>query len=122
MLLDLIFELLSDFSPMYIYLSTILSVFYVIRLLPNQYTIYSRNQLALSDLQVQNYSEPNADQVIEMIEKRNWLAIITKRIEVPDDDDDEHVSFLTLFKLIKNQGGTTCSNNLYSLSYGKQVY
>lgn len=121
MLLDLIFELLSDFSPMYIYLSTILSVFYVIRLLPNQYTFYSRNQLALSDLQVQKYSELNADQVIEMIEKRNWLAIITKRIEVPDDDE-EYVSFLTLFKLIKNQGGKTCSNNLYSLSYGKQVY
>ncbi|MFS0674646.1 hypothetical protein [Ornithinibacillus sp. 179-J 7C1 HS] len=119
MFLDFLFELFGDFSPVYLYISVILSALYVIRWLP-EFDFSLNKSLHVKDTyHLKARFLPLEKNINEIIEKRNWLAITTKRIELPDDDEEEaHFSF---YKSMKKRGGALCKN-LYSLILRNLAY
>ncbi|WP_042142117.1 hypothetical protein [Paucisalibacillus sp. EB02] len=122
MLLDFLLELYSDFSPMYFYISMVLSVLCTIQWMPyvTQH-VYQNSRINIDSFhkgKVEQVTRNNA--INEMNKTRHWLAIITKRIANPEDDD-ETASSLYFNRLKQIRGGKTCNINLYSLSLRKQV-
>ncbi|WP_096271417.1 hypothetical protein [Paucisalibacillus globulus] len=122
MLLDFLMELYSDFSPMYFYFSMVLSVLCSIHWMP----YVTRNVYQNSRINVYSFHNGKVEQVTrnnainEMNKTRQWLAIITKRIAIPDDDEETASSlYFSRFKQIR--GGKICKNNLYSHSLRKLV-
>jgi hypothetical protein len=122
MFFDFIIELSSDFSAMYFYFSAVLTVLFSIHWMP----LVAQNVYRDTRITIETIHNGKAEQstrnhsINKMNKKRNWLAIITKRIETPDDDDE--ASFSLYFNRVRQlQGGTTCKNNLYSHSLEKQV-
>ncbi|SES91528.1 hypothetical protein SAMN05216389_103165 [Oceanobacillus limi] len=117
MLLELLHEMLNEFSPFYLYLSAIISVFYLNRIyigvkhnvLENHFYIRKWH-----DVQIQLLPEMKI--IPRVLEMRNWITTKTKRIEAPDDDTDApSFSFNHMNKL---RGGQQWKQqkNLYSLS------
>jgi hypothetical protein len=116
MLLEFLYESLSDLSPLYLYLSVLLSMIFALRFMPFFMESFAENsKLYRQKLHARKAKlvQMQAPKTV-LIEKRNWLSRKTKRIEAPDDDTDSE-SFL-LQAINKKQGGTTWKSNLYSHS------
>lgn len=120
MVMDFLIELFSDFSPMYVYFSVLLSVFCAFQWMPIvTHNLYQDTQIDIRIHHKRIELAPIQNRTNEMIKRRNWLAVVTKRIELPDEDEDADGSFYHN-KSCTLQGGTSCKN-LYSLSLKKQV-
>ncbi|GIO27846.1 hypothetical protein [Ornithinibacillus bavariensis] len=122
MILDFLIELFSDFSPMYFYLSVLLSVlcaFQFISVVANQ--LYRDTPIDIHGIKRSKVQlKINQNATNEIITRRNWRAIVTKRIELPDEEEDATKSSTNLLRLTL-QGGLLCKKNLYSLSLRKQI-
>ncbi|WP_339229023.1 hypothetical protein NSQ77_04265 [Oceanobacillus sp. FSL K6-2867] len=109
MLIELLSELFNEFSPIYFYIGLLLAIIPIrIYNQPNTYQtdVYIRKSHAL---QYQLLSVPELTATI--LEIRNWLTHKTKRIEIPDDNEEDSSSFDFCYK---NQGGLIWKQNLYS--------
>ncbi|MEN2465195.1 hypothetical protein [Ornithinibacillus sp. FSL M8-0202] len=120
MMLDFLFEFFGDFSPFYLYVSVLLSAIYVIRWFPEFEFFFNKQVDIRNHYRLYGNFEPVLHQVNEFVERRNWLAIITKRIEVPDDDEEGALS--SFYKFVKKRGGAQWKNNLYSLTLRKSAF
>lgn len=116
MLIELLYELLGEMSPMYLYLGIVFSIICSSHLMyagfhntmMNNY-VYTRKCHALHFKLL-----PKQEQAGAVIEVRNWITHTTKRIDAPDDDtDNQPFSFI---KITKKRGGQQCKRILYSLS------
>ncbi|SDQ76654.1 hypothetical protein [Virgibacillus salinus] len=116
MLLELLYELLGEMSPMYFYLGIVFSIICSSRFmykgfhnsLMNNY-VYTRKRHALHFKLL-----PKQEQLGAIIEVRNWITHTTKRIDAPDDDTDNQSFSIT--NINKKRGGQQCKGILYSLS------
>lgn len=117
MFLELLYELISDISPLYFYLSIILSIICAYKIMNfglNRFL--NKHDVSIHDQQlfITRFNQ-NMIPSGQLFEQQNWLAKKTMRIEAPDDDsDNESFSFLNKFSM--KRGGTKCRNILYSLS------
>ncbi|WP_010097163.1 hypothetical protein [Ornithinibacillus scapharcae] len=119
MLLEFLYDFLTDLTPVYMYVSILFSGFCLIRYV-SQFEIYSKRKFDIRLQRLERIHVPIQDANIEMVEKRNWLAVIAKRVEVPDDEEEASFSFFK--RLLKKRGGTTCKKNLYSHALRERVY
>ncbi|PAV29662.1 hypothetical protein CIL05_09825 [Virgibacillus profundi] len=117
MLIEILFDILSDFSLLYFYVSIILSIFCAYQIthfslfnIKKMNECYTREHHSIQARQI-----PLVSVVGEVIEKRDWLTNKTKRIEAPDDDAEIH-SFSLVNKRTIKRGGQQWKNILYSLS------
>ncbi|MCM3400359.1 hypothetical protein [Oceanobacillus profundus] len=110
MLVELLSELFNEFSPIYFYIGLLLSIIPLrIYNQPNTYQtdVYLRRSHAL---QFQLLSLP--DLTATALDIRNWITNRTKRIEVPDDNEEDSSSLV--FYRYKNLGGLKWKQLLYS--------
>ncbi|RDW17576.1 hypothetical protein CWR48_13720 [Oceanobacillus arenosus] len=115
MLLELLNELLSDFSPIYLYLSFLLSVVYFDYIqLDLRCTVYKNHAFIRKSHALKIQSLPKQQPITGVIKIHNWLTNKTKRIEIPDDDNDPHSNSTST--LDKNRGGQQWKKHLYSRS------
>ncbi|WP_249870665.1 hypothetical protein [Oceanobacillus saliphilus] len=113
MFIELLSEFLNEFSPIYIYLSLLISVLHFEfgqlneqnRLFKNDWYAQKSNTL---QFQMTSFPEMN----VAAITIRNWIANKTKRIETPDDDKED--SSFSIFYSTKNRGGQKWKQHLYS--------
>jgi len=113
MFLELLSELLNEFSPMYFYLGILLSIIQFEHIqFDYQKHIYQNDVFIRKShaLQFQLLILPEAPSVT--VQKRNWLAHKTKRIEAPDDDKED--SSFSIFNKKINRGGQKWRQLLYS--------
>lgn len=114
MLLELLNELLNDLSPFYLYLSLIIANLHLEFLqLGLQYRSFENHLYIRKCHDVQFRLLPKLKIIPRIIELRNWICMITKRIESVDDSEAPSL-FVNL--RIQRQGGKKWSQNLYSLS------
>ncbi|MBP2076826.1 hypothetical protein [Oceanobacillus polygoni] len=110
MFIELLSELLNEFSPIYFYIGLLLSII-PIRIYnhPNTYQtdMYIRRSHAL---QFQLLSVPELTATV--LDIRSWITNKTKRIEIPDDNEED--SFSLGFYRYKNRGGQKWNQLLYS--------
>ncbi|WP_337019606.1 hypothetical protein [Oceanobacillus massiliensis] len=113
MLIELLSDLLNECSPIYLYLSLLVTIiqFELIQL-------DDHNKMFKNDVQTRK-SHALRFQLLPlqkinaaMIDIRNWIANRTKRIEIPDDDKEDP-SFSISHSNI-NRGGVTWKQLLYS--------
>ncbi|MFD1849852.1 hypothetical protein [Oceanobacillus bengalensis] len=114
MLLELMNELLSEFSPIYFYFGLLLTIVYFD---PFQFTVKRKiveNQLYMRHSHELKYQTlPRQSLIPRIIELRNWLTTKVKRVEAPDDDADAHsFSYPNLNQI---RGGQKWKKHLYSL-------
>ncbi|RDW19730.1 hypothetical protein [Oceanobacillus chungangensis] len=115
MFLELLNELLSDFSPIYLYLSFLLSVVYFDYIqLDFRCSIDKNHAFIRRSHALKVDSLPIQQPISGAIEIHNWLTNKTKRIEIPDDDNDAHSN--STFSIDKNRGGQKWKKHLYSRS------
>ncbi|WP_188456341.1 hypothetical protein [Virgibacillus oceani] len=114
-MIELLYDLLGEISPLYFYISIVLSMICAYRffnmdmhntLMDNN--IYTRESHA-SKIQLLPKREP----IGEIPEIHKWITNTTKRIDAPDDDsDNDSFSFINKEKI--NRGGQQCKIVLYS--------
>lgn len=116
MAIELLYDLLAEVSPMYFYLSIILSMVFTFRMvdinvsstmMANQKYTKEYHALAFKRLPIDDAREDSHD-------VQDWITHTTKRIDVPDDDGDNH-SF-SFYPSKQKRGGSQWDKNLYSLS------
>ncbi|MUK87802.1 hypothetical protein GMD78_05225 [Ornithinibacillus sp. L9] len=116
MFLEMINDFANEFSPLYLYVSAVLSIFYLNRFYNGVHHSVWENHLHIRkwhEIQIQLL--PNQIMIPRLIEFRNWIAIKTKRIEAPDDDTD--ADSFSLFQAMKLRGGKQWRKHPYSLSF-----
>jgi hypothetical protein len=123
MVMDFLIELFSDLSPMYFYLSVLLSVLCTLQFIPvvseHLYRNTSIDIHGINKGKVQLATNENITN--EIITRRNWIAIVTKRMELPDEEEEAGTSSLNMQRSTI-QGGLLCQKNLYSLSLRGQAF
>ncbi|WP_085992929.1 hypothetical protein [Oceanobacillus senegalensis] len=111
MLLEFIYEMMNDLSPLYIYLSLAVSILYLdsihMNVQPYENQVYIRRW---HEIQIQLL--PKQDIIPRITEIRSWITTKTKRIDAPDDDTEAH-SFSSLINQ-NNRGGKQWNQHLYS--------
>ncbi|WP_068675530.1 hypothetical protein [Oceanobacillus sp. Castelsardo] len=114
MLLELLNELLNDLSPFYLYLSLVIANLHLGFLqFDLQYRSFENQIYIRKCHDVQFRLLPKLKIIPRIIELRNWICTITKRIDSIDDSEAPSF-FVTL--ITKRQGGKKWSQNLYSLT------
>ncbi|TFJ91898.1 hypothetical protein [Lentibacillus salicampi] len=118
MVIELLYELFTETSPFYLYLSMVLSAMAAIKLIQfdhlHEFTghghVYKRKTHA-----IQIHSAPIQEPIGEATEIMDWIVKMAKRIDAPDDDKDDHA--FSFFKpMMKKRGGQLWNDNLCSLS------
>ena len=118
MLFELATELLTDFSPVYIYISLLFSAVYIGQM-HLDYQLHLKNHMENrwhNNTGSYPLHEPLPFSAIFHIKK--WIANKTKRIEIPDDDKDASSS--PIINQIKIRGGFIWKIKLYSPN-GKNI-
>ncbi|GGB61600.1 hypothetical protein F3157_09470 [Virgibacillus dakarensis] len=114
-MLELVNDLMSDITPLYLYLSIALSMICAYRGISlNMHMINQNNDFATRQWHAARFRLlPRQEDLGANTEIQNWIATKTKRIEAPDDDTDAH-SFLFSTATKKKRGGQQWKENLYS--------
>ncbi|WP_164669873.1 hypothetical protein [Virgibacillus doumboii] len=117
MIIELLYELLGEMSPMYFYLGFALSVMYSIRVLnvDMNNTFMSSHDYAKECHALSFRQLPDQEPLGEIDDIHNWITHTTKRIDAPDDDTDNHSFSFTNNTILR--GGPQWTKNLYSLSF-----
>lgn len=115
-MMDMLYELFTEISPMYLYVSTIFSIVYAFKTIDWNINLWrEHNELYLKDLHTkQAGSQPLEMTISSILETKIWLIHKMRRIDAPDDDAEIH-TFSEMFKHLTTRGGQQWKN-LYSLS------
>ncbi|RLL43703.1 hypothetical protein D8M04_12325 [Oceanobacillus piezotolerans] len=120
MFLELINELFSDFSPVYIYLGFLASIVCLELFQVHFDEKLTKNELRIRRIHDMQFSLIPAYEVPPRLRDfRSWFSTIVKRIAAPDDDTDAP-SFSRIL-LNKFRGGKIWNEHHYSLSLKEQV-
>lgn len=116
MIIELIYELLGEISPMSFYLGLVLSIICSYRLMNvNMHHTITRNHDYTKECHAIHFKQlPKHEPLGEIREVHNWITHTTKRIDAPDDDTDNR-SF-SFKKTPTIRGGQQWERILYSLS------
>ncbi|AXI08545.1 hypothetical protein CUC15_06260 [Oceanobacillus zhaokaii] len=115
MFLELLNELLSDFSPIYLYLSFLLSVVYFDYIqLDFRCAIDKNHAFIRKSHALKLDSLPRQQPISGAIKIHNWITNKTKRIEIPDDDNEAYSN--SNISKDKIRGGQKWKKGLYSRS------
>ncbi|GAB2560101.1 hypothetical protein [Gracilibacillus alcaliphilus] len=115
MMFELLYDLLMGISPMYFYLTMVLSVAFAFRLLHiHVRNTMTRNQEYTKECHAFEWKRLPIYETHETAHDiHGWLTHTIKRLEAPDDDSDYH-SF-SLLQSKQKRGGQQWNKNLYSL-------
>ncbi|WP_174616025.1 hypothetical protein [Virgibacillus ihumii] len=116
MVFELLYDVVGEISPIYIYLSIILSLVCSFRIMnvSMQHSIIRNHDYTKECHATHIKLLPVNEPIGQVTEIYNWITHRTKRIDAPDDDSDHH-SFSLHKKFLR--GGQSCKRNLYSLSF-----
>lgn|GEM_PF-2172031 len=105
-MMDLLYELLVDSSPIYVYIGIIVSAVCVYQLLRFRHAgIRTENYSYLRAVHAQEAVQSAHLAAKDMqFDRYTWIAHKTKRIETPDDDGD-HSTFSFLYRYHILRGG-----------------
>ncbi|WP_010531395.1 hypothetical protein [Lentibacillus jeotgali] len=117
MIIELLYELLAETSPFYFYFSVFLSVIGSIKITQlglNKFVghayVHTKNSHS-----VKIQSAPIQESIGEVTDVMVWIVQKAKRIDAPDDDNDDHAcSFFST--MMKKRGGIRWNKHLYSHS------
>lgn len=116
MLFDLLYEVVGEISPMYFYLSIILSIICSYRMMNMgmHHSIISNHDYTKECHAIHMKLLPMHEPISQITEIHNWITHVTKRIDAPDDDTDVHTFSFQKHQILR--GGKLWRKNLYSLS------
>lgn len=118
-MIELLNELVSDISPIYFYISILLTIVCTYQL----FLITGKGNIGNNNVFIRKYHAikvrllPMQELFGEIIGIHDWITKKTKRKAAPDDDTD-HPSFSFLSTFLQIRGGQSCKI-IYSLSLKK---
>ncbi|MFC4558986.1 hypothetical protein ACFO3D_12360 [Virgibacillus kekensis] len=117
MLIELLYELIGEASPMSLYLGIALSLIGHQQLMNIGQLETGLSQYDyIHELHNHYYNlQPRHESTIPVRDIYNWITHTTKRIDSPDDDSDNH-SFSFPYNQHKRGGHNDWKKTLYSLS------
>lgn len=120
-LIELLNGFASDISPIYVYVSILLTIFCSYQLISfGLKDSVKKNNMFIRDYHaIQVRLLPLQASFCENTDIRDWITKKTKRMASPDDDTD-HTSFSFFNNVFKLRGGQLCKI-IYSLSLKNTV-
>src|SRR5699024_7700741 len=115
MVIELLYELLADTSPFYFYFSIFLAVIGTIKI--TQFGLHKfvghAHVHTKKSHSIQIQAAPIQESIGEATDIMDWIVQIAKRIDAPDDDNDDYV-FSFFSTMMKQRGGIRWNEHLYS--------